>query len=143
MPECQKKISTLCKNKSYMKKDLYKIDYVLKKGSASMLWKLISTPSGLSEWFAEDVEQNENIFTFRWDDASQNAEIISVTPGTAIRFHWEDEPDDSYFEFQIDYSELTGAIILSVTDFAEPADKKASIELWNSQIETLARRSGM
>jgi len=126
-----------------MKKDLFKIDYVLKNGSTGLLWKLISTPSGLSEWFAEDVEQNDKIFTFRWENASQNAKVISVNPGSSIRFHWEDEPDDCYFEFHIDRSEITDAIILSVTDFAEPSEKKGSIELWNSQIETLARRSGM
>lgn len=126
-----------------MKKDLFKIDYVLKNGSAGLLWKLISTPSGLSEWFAEDVEQKDKIFKFRWDNAYQDAEIVFINPGSSIRFHWIDEPDGSYFEFQIDHSELTGAIILSVIDFAEPSDKKGSIELWNSQIETLTRRSGM
>lgn len=126
-----------------MKKTPYKIDYVLKNGSTAVLWKLLSTPSGLSEWFAEDVEQNDKIFTFKWENASQKADLVSINPGISIRFHWEEDPDDTYFEFQIDFSELTGAITLSVTDFADSLDKKGSMGLWNSQIETLARRSGM
>jgi Activator of Hsp90 ATPase homolog 1-like protein. len=126
-----------------MKKDLYKLDYVLKNGSAGLLWKCISTPFGLSEWFADDVEQKGQIYTFRWDNSFQDAEVLSVNPGTSIRFHWLDDPAEYYFEFSIDFSELTGSITLSVTDFADTSEKKGSMELWNSQIENLARRTGM
>jgi uncharacterized protein YndB with AHSA1/START domain len=126
-----------------MKKELFQIDYVLKNGSASLLWKMISTPSGLSEWFAENVEEKNKIFSFQWGNSIQNAKMLSITPGAAIRFHWEEETDDSYFEFRFNHSELTRELVLSVIDFAEPSDKKSSIDLWNSQIETLTRRSGM
>jgi len=126
-----------------MKKELYQIDYTLKKGSANLLWKLISTASGLSEWFAENVEQYEKVFSFYWEGSRQDAKLVSINPGSSVRFHWEDEPAEYYFELRMDHSELTGAIILSVLDFAEPADKKGSIELWNSQIEALTRRCGM
>ena len=60
-----------------------------------------------------------------------------------IRFCWEDEPEEFYFELRIDYSDLTGGIILIITDFAEPTEIKGSMELWNAQVETLTRRSGM
>jgi len=127
----------------FMKKELFQIDYELKNGAAGMLWKLISTPSGLSEWFAEDVEQKDDVLSFRWGDTIQKANIVSVNPSTSIRYHWEDEPDEYYFEFRIDHSELTRVVILIVTDFADASEKKGSIELWNSQIEALTRRTGM
>lgn len=126
-----------------MKKELFRIDYVLKNGSVNLLWKLISTPSGLSEWFAENVEENDKTFSFQWGNTIQKADIISINHGSSIRFHMEDEPEETYFELRFDHSELTGEVILSVIDFSEPNEKKGSIELWNSQIETLIRRSGM
>lgn len=126
-----------------MKKELYKVNYELKNGSVGVLWKLISTSAGLSEWFAEDVKQDGNIYSFQWGKTTQKARVISITPNSFIRFRWEDEPEEFYFELRIDYSDLTGGIILIITDFAEPIEKKGSIELWNAQVETLTRRSGM
>jgi len=34
-------------------------------------------------------------------------------------------------------------LALIITDFAEPGDKEDSIMLWNKQIETLRRKTGM
>jgi len=126
-----------------MKKELYKVNYELKNGSVGVLWKLISTPAGLSEWFAEDVKQDGDIYSFQWGMTTQKARVISMNSNSFIRFCWEDEPEEFYFELRIDYSDLTGGIILIITDFAEPTEIKGSMELWNAQVETLARRSGM
>jgi uncharacterized protein YndB with AHSA1/START domain len=126
-----------------MKKELYKVNYELKNGSIGVLWKLISTSAGLSEWFAEDVKQDGNIYSFKWGKTTQKARVISIAPNSFIRFRWEDEPEEFYFELRIDYSDLTGGNFLIITDFAEPTEKKGSIELWNAQVETLTRRSGM
>jgi hypothetical protein len=133
----------LCKKSDLMKKELFQIDYELKNGAAGLLWKLISTPSGLSEWFAENVEQENNVLSFQWGETIQKANIVSINPSSSIRFHWEDEPAEYYFEFKIDHSELTRDVVLSIIDFADASEKKGSIELWNSQIDALTRRSGM
>ena len=127
-----------------MTRELYQIEYVLKTGSPTVLWKLLSTPSGLSEWFADNVtEDGEGVYTFQWGKSEQKAERISVSPGYYVRYHWVEDPDSYYFELHIDYSELTGGIVLHVTDFAEPSEINSNISLWNSQIETLMRRTGM
>lgn len=126
-----------------MTKESFQIEYILKKGSASLLWKLISTPSGLAEWFADDVDQREDVYTFYWDKTPQSAERISQNQGHYIRFHWEDEPDTYYFEMRIEQSDLTGDTVLRITDFAESSELNSSIELWNTQIDILARRTGL
>lgn len=108
-----------------------------------MLWKLISTPSGLSEWFADDVDQRDDVYTFYWEKTPQTAERIGQSQGNYIRFHWTDEPDTYYFELRIDKSDLTGDTVLRITDFAEPAELSSGIELWNTQIEILTRRTGL
>ena len=124
-------------------KKAFTIEYILKKGSVQVLWKLISTPNGLSEWFADNVEADDSIYTFQWGKVSEQAEVVSMTQGESVRYRWLDEPDNSYFEFKIQHSELTGNISLWVTDHAEPYDKEDAINLWNSEIEKLMRRSGL
>lgn len=126
-----------------MTKEAFQIEYVLRKGSANLLWKLISTPSGLAEWFADDVDQRDELFTFYWDKSSQEAERISQCQGKYMRFHWVDEPDNYYFEMRIEQSDLTGDTVLRITDFAEPSELSSNTELWNTQIEILTRRTGL
>lgn len=126
-----------------MVKKPFQLEYVLKKVSSHLLWTLISTPSGLSEWFADDVDERDGLFTFHWDDSSLKAVRIAKSNGTYIRFRWCDEPDTSYFEMRIEQSDLTGDTVLRVTDFAETSEQNSSIELWNTQVDILSRRTGL
>ena len=49
----------------------------------------------------------------------------------------------AYFEFQIHTHELTGSTSLQITDFAEPDEKRDSIDLWDTQVEELKRTLGI
>lgn len=124
-------------------KELFTIEYGLKKGSKKVLWNFISTPNGLSEWLAERVESSGNLFTFHWGKSFDQAEMISFTPLERIRFHWLHDSEPYYFEISISDSELTGELALSITDFAEPDEKEDLIQLWGSEVEKLIRRVGM
>ena len=44
--------------------------------SRQMLFQYLSTPSGLGEWFADDVNSRGENFTFIWDDSEENAKLI-------------------------------------------------------------------
>ena len=44
--------------------------------SVNVLYKRLSTASGLAEWFADDVNLKNNVFTFFWDDSEQSAKIL-------------------------------------------------------------------
>ena len=71
------------------------------------------------------------------------AEVIGMNPLSYIRFHWLDDDDDSYFEFRLHKTELTGDWILEITDFAEEDEMKNAITLWDTQVKTLKRRLGV
>ena len=127
-----------------MKKEKFHIEYVFDKVSRRSLWNHLTTPPGLSAWFADDVTINDNTYIFKWDRDEQEAEVLAVKPETSIRYRWEDEEDDNvYFEFLIHIVELTGATALEITDFAEPDEKKDSINLWDSQVYELKRTLGI
>lgn len=127
-----------------MQKEKYHIEYVFDKVSKRSLWNHVTTPPGLSSWFADDVDVNGDTYIFSWDKTRENAVVIYLKPEVCVRYRWEEDEDEHvYFEFRIHTIELTGAVALEITDFAEPSEKMDSISLWDSQIEELKRTLGV
>lgn len=54
----------------------YELEFPL-NSSPQLLYQYISTPSGLSEWFADNVNSRGELFTFIWDDAEEKARLAS------------------------------------------------------------------
>ncbi|NJO70155.1 MAG: SRPBCC domain-containing protein [Bacteroidetes bacterium] len=112
--------------------------------SPLVLYPRLSTPGGLSEWFADDVNVDGKYYAFIWDKVPQRAEVLQRRENSYIKFRWEeDEQDNIFFEFRIITDELTNENALVVTDFVEDAEKKEITDLWNSQISSLKRCIGV
>lgn len=111
--------------------------------SPRVLYNRLSTPAGLSEWFADDVNLKDGLFSFHWEGSEQFAEVVSKKDNKHIRFKWLEEEDESYFEFKIQKDELTGDLALLVTDFAEEDEKEDATVLWDSQIAELKHAIGL
>ena len=128
-----------------MQKEKIQLEYMLKAGSANIVWSIISTPSGLETWFADKVTANDKIYTFRWGKTEiREAELINYRTNNFIRFHWlDDENRKSYFEIRIVYNELTEDLMLAITDWATPDEIEDIKDLWDSDIEKMKRVSGL
>ena len=126
-----------------MKKEKFHIEYVFDKISKRSLWNHLTTPPGLSSWFAENVIIDGDTYIFTWDKSQEIAQVISMKPEIWIRYKWEDEVENVYFEFRIHTIELTGGVALEITDFAEPSEKTDAINLWDSQVDALKRTLGV
>lgn len=111
--------------------------------SPKVLYYRLSTPSGLSEWFADDVNVKDSLYTFFWDGNEEQAELIHKKENKSVRFRWIDfENEDSYFEFNISQDDLTGDVSLMITDFVEEDDEGGTNELWEKQVNELRRNLG-
>ncbi len=118
------------------------IEYIL-KASPKILYNMISTPSGLSEWFADDVNIRGNELTFFWDGSEEKAKILNKVKDQFIRFQWDyDEGEDAFFEFRIKIDALTRDVALIVTDYVEEDEEDSARSLWESQLEDLRRVLG-
>jgi len=119
------------------------LEYLL-KASPKILYNMISTPSGLSEWFADNVNIRDNTMTFFWEGSEEKAKILSKVKDQFIRFQWEyDEGEDVYFELRIKIDAITREVALIVTDFPEAGDDEDSVSgLWESQVDDLRRVLG-
>ena len=115
----------------------YELEFVM-KSSASLLYKYFATPSGLSEWFADNVNSRGEIFTFIWDGSEEQAKLLSNKRDHFIKFKWlEDEDKDAYFEFRIEIDDITKDVSLLITDFADEDELEESKMLWESQVDQL------
>ena len=114
------------------------------KVSQKLLFQYISTPSGLSEWFADNVNSRGEIFIFIWNESEESAKLIRKINNERIQFQWlDDEETDYYFELRIQFDEITKDVSLIVTDFAEDeAEVEESKLLWTNQISDLKKVLG-
>lgn len=108
--------------------------------SKKMLFPYISTASGLAQWFADDVNINEDkVFTFYWDGDENKAKVVSSRTNSHIRFEFlepEDPEDPSFVEFKLEMNELTQEVFIRVTDSSE-MDHEEAQELYQSLIHDL------
>ena len=112
--------------------------------SVNILYKRLSTPSGLAEWFADDVVIKDKVFTFYWQGSEQEAKLLKLKTDHFIRFKWEDnDSKEDYFEFLIQIDDMTSDVSLIITDFAEDEqDQEEQTSLWSNQISLLKMAIG-
>lgn len=120
----------------------FEMEFIL-HAPIGLLYDFLTTPSGLAEWFADDVDLKNDIYSFNWDGAKQFARIQAAKLDSFIRLHWMDKPEGTYFEFRIDADELTNEIALRITDFGENEDDiRTNRRLWDAQIQRLIKAMG-
>ena len=125
-------------------KEKFEMEFVI-HASPSLLYQYISTPSGLSEWFADNVNSRGELFTFIWDGSEEQAKLLSKKSNERIKFRWLDDDEDGasfFFEMRIQVDEITKDVSLMVTDFAEDDEVEEAKMLWDNQISSLKQVLG-
>ncbi len=118
-----------------------KYEFII-KASPKILFKFLSTSTGLSDWFADEVSDKDDVFSFTWDGETQLADMIGYKENEYIRWRWQDADENTFFEFKISIQELTGDVALIITDFIEEGDEESNQLLWETQVQELNRVMG-
>jgi uncharacterized protein YndB with AHSA1/START domain len=106
--------------------------------SPSLLYQYISTPSGMSEWYADNVNSRGENFTFIWEGSEEGAKLLGKKNGERIKFRWDDDADTNYyFELRIQVDEITKDVSLMVTDFADEDEIDEGKMLWDNMVSNL------
>ncbi|OZV69737.1 START-like domain-containing protein [Winogradskyella aurantia] len=125
-------------------KEKFEMEFVI-HASPSLLYQYLSTPSGLSEWFADNVNSRGELFTFIWDGSEEKAKLLSKKSGERIKFRWLVDEEDGYsyfFEMRIQVDEITKDVSLMITDFSEEDEIEEAKMLWDNQISSLKQVLG-
>ncbi|WP_067147518.1 START-like domain-containing protein [Pseudotamlana agarivorans] len=113
--------------------------------SPQLLYQYISTPSGLSEWFSDNVNSRGELFTFIWDGSEEKAKLLNKKGGERVKFRWIADEEDGltcYFEIRIQVDEITKDVSLIITDFADDDEVDEAKMLWTNQISSLKQVLG-
>ena len=122
----------------------YEIEFPI-NSSPQLLYQYISTPSGLSEWFADNVNSRGEFFTLIWNDSEEKARLASKKTGEKVKFKWVDDKGkdtEYFFELHILVDELTKDVSLMVVDFADKDEVEEATLLWENQISDLKHLIG-
>lgn len=119
----------------------FELEFVI-QSSPQLLFQYLATPSGLSEWFADNVNSRGELFTFIWDGSEEVAKLLKRKTDEFVRFSWEHNEDDSYFEMRIIVDEITKDVSLFITDFAEEDELEEAKMLWDNQVSDLKQVIG-
>ncbi|MHC5353490.1 START-like domain-containing protein [Myroides sp. LJL115] len=125
-------------------KEKYELEFSI-NASPQLLYQYVSDPSGLSEWFADNVNSRGELYSFAWGDSVEKAKLVTRKTDERVRYRWLDEEDNEteyYFEIRITKDELTKDVTLTVTDFAEEDEVSESKQLWENQISDLKQVLG-
>jgi len=117
-----------------------KIKFVIEyeiKSSPRILYGFLSESNGLSQWFADDVSVRDQVYTFTWDDEQQKAKLLAIKENKLVRFKWDEDEPQCYFEMEILQDELTNDVALSITDFATEETIGERKLIWDNQIQYL------
>jgi len=109
------------------------------RASRKMLFPYVSSASGLAQWFADDVNINEDKdYIFIWDGEKNKARMASHRVNSLVKFVFDEEDDDpNYVEFKLEENEMTQSTYLRITDYSEMEDIEELEDLWESMIHTL------
>ncbi len=130
-----------------MEKTKFAYEYEI-NASKKMLYPYFTTPSGLAQWFADDVNIDEdNIFNFIWEGEDHKAKMASHRTNSFVRFVYlnadkteEDDPD--WVEFKIDVNEMTQTTYIKIVEYSEFDDKEEQAEVWEGLLYALKETVG-
>lgn len=113
------------------------------KSSPAMLFQFITDPACLVRWFCDEADQEGNLYSFTWNGATEEANLIDAIEDQSIRFQWVDAEDPrEYLEFRMYKAGVTEQTVLEVSDFCDADDIKDSKSLWVTQLQQLRQEIG-
>jgi len=118
------------------------LEYLL-RASPTILYQFITQPACLIRWFCDEVDVEQERFTFIWAGSEEVAILVEDIEDERLRFKWEDADDPAeYFEYRFSTSPLTGETILEIIDYCDDDEVEDQKELWSNQIEELRKETG-
>lgn len=115
--------------------------------SKKMLFPYLNTASGLAQWFADDVNINEDhTFQFYWDSEKNEAKMVAHRTNSFVKFEFlkdgEKDVDPWYIEFKLEENELTQSVFLHVVEYSDMDDLEEQEELWQNNFYNLKETVG-
>lgn len=107
-----------------------------------MLYSMINSPDGLSQWFSDVKALEDQIFKFNWEDSSEKARMERSQANKVVKFKWLERDKPEYLTLEISKDELTDEVALIITDFDDEDEIEAAKQVWEANVEQLKGQLG-
>lgn len=118
-----------------------KMEFIF-RASPAILYSFLTSPSTLIRWFCDEVDIQDDVYTFSWDGAEEIAELIDDIEEERLKFKWEDADEDEFLEFKMYKSDVTNETILEIIDWCDDDEVDEQKDLWETQIKNLRIECG-
>ena len=125
-----------------MERSKLELEFIF-KASPTILYKFFTTPDCLIRWFCDEVDIQDEEFTFVWSGDAEVADLVEDIEDENIKFKWHHSDDENEFlQFNINTSPVTGETILMLTDFCDDDEVEDQTRYWSNQMDLLRKATG-
>ncbi len=130
-----------------MDKSKFTFEYEI-NASKKMLYPYFTSASGLAQWFADDVNIDEDgVFNFIWEGDDHKAKMVGHRTNSYTKFVFlnkdrTENENPNYIEFKLDENELTQTTFVKVVEFSDFEDKEEQYEVWENLLQALKETVG-
>jgi len=108
------------------------------RASPAILYTFLTTPACIVRWFCDEVDIQDDVYTFSWDGEEELADMVDDIEEERVRFKWHDADDEEeYLEFNMYKSKITNETILELTDFCEDYEVDEQKDYWELEMKKL------
>jgi len=113
------------------------------RASPAILYSFLTRPTTLVRWFCDEVDIQDDVFTFSWEGSEEVAEMVDDIEEERVRFKWEDADDEEeYLEFRMYKSKITNETVMELTDFCDDDEVQEQKDMWETQVNKLRVECG-
>ena len=76
-----------------MEKEKFQVEHPI-NSSKGVLFNMFSTPSGLAEWFCDDVNIKKDVHIFLWDGSEESARLVTKKRDEFVKFRWTEDEEE-------------------------------------------------
>lgn len=116
------------------------------RASPAIIYDYLSSTSNLAQWFCDDLKaKDKDNYVFIWDNGNEErkARIEKKVRGKLIKWSWEDAPEGEYLQLEVIKDDMTGDVLVKVTDFCDEEEADFNSEVWEADIEHLGSVIGV
>ena len=108
------------------------------RASPAILYTFLTTPACIVRWFCDEVDIQDDVFTFVWEGSEEKADMTDDIEEERVRFKWHDADDTTeYLEFNMYKSNITNETVLELTDWCDDDEVGEQKDLWEEQMKKL------
>ena len=125
-----------------MKREKIEMEFIF-RASPAILYNFLTTPATLVRWFCDEVDIQDDVYTFSWEGSEEVAEMVDDIEEERVRFKWQDADDpEEYLEFYMYKSNITNETVMELVDYCDDDEVEEQKDLWATQLKKLKVECG-